>query len=93
MLRYRTPGGSTELALIEWKYTESYPLGGRLSGSTADHARRLGRYRQLMEKPAGPIRLHRGVEYEDLFFEPTYQLTRQQLLAWRIEDLGELDVT
>jgi hypothetical protein len=92
-VRYRTPEGAIELALIEWKYTESYPYGGRLAGSAATHYRRLVTYRKLAEAPDGPVRLDRGVDYEDLFAEPTYQLFRQQLLAWRIEASGELGVT
>lgn len=92
-IRYVTPSGAVEMALIEWKYTESYPCGGRLAGSAPYHQRRLDRYRAFAEDPEGPVRLDQGVEYEDLFAEPIYQLLRQQLMAWRIEATGELDVT
>jgi len=92
-VRYRTPAGTVEMALIEWKYTESYPYGGRLSGAAYYHQRRLDRYRELASDPESPVRLDQGVDYEDLFAEPTYQLFRQQLLAWRIEVTGELDVS
>lgn len=92
-VRYRTPAGLVEMALIEWKYTEAYPYGGRLGGAAFYHQRRLDRYRQLALDPDSPVRLDQGVDYEDLFAEPTYQLFRQQLLAWRIEVTGELDVT
>lgn len=92
-VRYRTPGGAVEMALIEWKYTESYPHGGRLGGSAFYHQRRLDRYLELASDPDSPVRLDQGVDYEDLFAEPTYQLFRQQLMAWRIEVTGELDVT
>lgn len=91
-VRYRTPQGAVEIALIEWKYTESYPYAGRLSGDARRQHTRLSRYRGLVESVEGPIRLGRGVDYEDLFAEPTYQLMRQQLLAWCIEAAGELDV-
>ncbi len=92
-VRYRTPGGDVELALIEWKYTESYPYGGRLSGSAFNQHRRLLRYRHLVEDPNGPVELPDGLDYEDLFAEPTYQLLRQQLLAWRLEEAPELGIT
>ncbi|MDQ6798498.1 MAG: hypothetical protein M3011_10870, partial [Actinomycetota bacterium] len=92
-VRYRTPTGAVEMALIEWKYTESYPDGGRLGGSAYYHRRRLDRYRELALDADSPVRLDQGVDYEDLFAEPTYQLFRQQLMAWQIEVTGELDVT
>jgi len=92
-VRYLTPAGAVEMALIEWKYTESYPYGGRLSGSALYHQRRLDRYRDMAVDPASPVRMDKGVDYEDLFAEPTYQLFRQQLLAWQIEAAGELDVS
>ncbi|MGI8808704.1 MAG: PGN_0703 family putative restriction endonuclease [Acidimicrobiales bacterium] len=92
-VRYRSPAGAIEMALIEWKYTESYPYGGRLGGSAFYHQRRLDRYRELASDPDSPVLLNQGVDYEDLFAEPTYQLFRQQLMAWRIEVTGELDVT
>jgi hypothetical protein len=91
-VRYRTPAGAIEMALIEWKYTESYPYGGRLGGSAFYHQRRLDRYRKLASDPDSPVLLDQGVDYEDLFAEPTYQLFRQQLMAWRIEVTSELDV-
>lgn len=87
-IRYRTPEGRTELALIEWKYTERYPHGA-LSGGPAKQATRYGRYRAGFDDPSGPIR-HDVVSYEDLFYEPVYQLFRQALLAWRLEQANEL---
>ena len=92
-VRYRTREGKVELALIEWKYTESYPYGGRLDGPAASHARRLARYRTMVDDPEGPVRLAGGVDYEDLFAEPTYQLMRLQLLAWKLERAGELGIS
>lgn len=92
-VRYRTPSGELEVALIEWKYTESYPYAGRLDGSAYYHYRRLVRFRTLAQNPESPIRLDLGVDYEDLFADPTYQLFRQQLLAWRLEVTSELGVS
>lgn len=79
---YKTTASAIELALIEWKYTESY-LEPRVPVPAKDQVR-AGRYRVDIEDPRGPIRA--GVlPIELLFDEPLYQLTRQQLLAHRIE--------
>jgi Restriction Endonuclease associating with ARP len=85
-IRYRRPGGGIEVALIEWKYTESYD-GRPLAKSRSD---RLDRYRPLFEDPDGPLRTD-VIPYADLFVEPFYQLMRQQLLAQAMERSGELD--
>ena len=48
-IRYHRPGGGIEIALIEWKYTESYK-GRQLAKSRSD---RLNRYRPLFDAPDG----------------------------------------
>ena len=88
-IRYRTPSGDIEIALIEWKYTEQY-VDHRLSGGASSMQVRQERYRHLFDHPASPIRTD-AVAYEALFAEPLYQLMRQQLLAWQMEEAGELD--
>ena len=70
-IRYRRPGGGIEVALIEWKYTESYH-DRPLATSRSD---RLDRYRPLFEAPDGPLRTD-VIPYADLFVEPFYQLMR-----------------
>lgn len=89
-IRYRNPEGDIEIALIEWKYTERYPENGQLEGGAAKQATRLGRYQDLWSDPASPIRVD-VVPYEGMFAEPAYQLFRTQMLAWKIEQAGELD--
>ena len=84
-IRYRRPGGGIEVALIEWKYSESYH-GRTLAKSRSD---RLDRYRPLFEAPDGPLRTD-VIPYADLFVEPFYQLMRHQLLAQAMERSGEL---
>jgi hypothetical protein len=84
-IRYRRSGGSIEVALIEWKYTESYH-GQPLATSRSD---RLDRYRPLFEAPDGPLRTD-VIPYADLFVEPFYQLMRHQLLAHAMERSREL---
>ncbi len=84
---YRERDGRAAVALIEWKYTESY-FG--TSGATTD------RYRDLWLDPDGPLLTKERGEgpliYEDALVEPFYQRLRQQLLAWRLEQEGFADV-
>jgi len=83
---FRSPHG-TELVLIEWKYTEHY-LGSRLSEDRKG-VREL-RYRDWYGDQHGPLD-PTVLPYESIFVEPLYQLVRQQLLAWRIEQAGLFD--
>ncbi|MGE3412945.1 MAG: hypothetical protein AB7L91_12040 [Dehalococcoidia bacterium] len=78
--RYRTSRGTVELALVEWKYTESYP-------DARDHSTKLntrrGRYLKDYEAEDGPVEPLLAFEFAQ--DEPFYQLIRQQLLAHRLE--------
>jgi hypothetical protein len=83
-----------ETVLVEWKYTESYgaPLQDRRSpdGLTGGNLTRAARYEEKAFDPAGPIRADLELRLEDFFWEPFYQLLRQQMLALQIEkDTGE----
>lgn len=84
-VRYRTPEGAVEMALVEWKFTEDY-RGHELQAPRGRP--RWERYRPLWESAECPVR-HDLVPYEDLFVEPFYQLYRQQMLAWQMERSGE----
>lgn len=90
--RYRTPEGVHELALVEWKYTEAYSARG-LSGNDAG---KQAKYGDLWRDPTGPIRSAEvgdgELSLDDVLVEPFYQLVRQQLLAWRLEQTGVADV-
>jgi len=88
-IRYRTPSGATEIALIEWKYLEAYPHRGRLAGTARYHESRLRRYEAHFWGADGPLRADLGFDYEDLFAEPIYQLARTQALAAAMERSGE----
>ena len=84
VVRFRS-GGSVTTALIEWKYTESYgapidPMG---------NPTRLKRYSDKVFAPVGPIQDNLGLKVEDFFWEPFYQLLRQQMLAWRMKEARE----
>jgi hypothetical protein len=80
-VKFRDADGKTHLLLIEWKYTESYgaPLTGDLTG------KRPKRYGAIAFAPNGPIRADAGLTLADFFWEPFYQLLRQQMLAHRIQ--------
>lgn len=84
--RFRDRAGRRCLALVEWKYTESY-FGS--SGVVTDL------YRHLWLDPEGPLRTREGgdgpLTYEQVLVEPFHQRVRQQLLAWRLEQQGDVD--
>ncbi len=88
-VRFRQEDGSVRVVLIEWKYTESYsplPLAVAASGTS-----RVEIYRPLLAKPDCPIDLSKLNRIEDLFYEPFYQLMRQQLLAQQMELAREMN--
>jgi hypothetical protein len=89
-IRYRSTDGSINLALIEWKYTESYPTGHLATKSTST-ATRLSRYQALFDLADGPIR-DDLINLEGLLGEPVYQLMRLSLLARCIETHHEQGV-
>jgi hypothetical protein len=78
---YRDGQGRTNLLLIEWKYTEHYgqPLGPK------GNATRRQRYGNIFRQPNGPIRADAEVTLDDFFWEPFYQMLREQMLAWHTE--------
>jgi hypothetical protein len=78
---YRTASGRTNLLLIEWKYTERY---GQPLDPKGNATRRL-RYDHIWRAPNGPIRAEADVRLDDFFWEPFYQMLRQQMLAWHTE--------
>lgn len=77
--------GSVTTLLIEWKYTENY--GPAISES--GNATRMRRYSDKAFHPDGPLRNDLGLTVADFFWEPFYQLLRQQMLAWRMERVQE----
>jgi hypothetical protein len=81
-VKFQTPDGKIHLVLIEWKYTESY--GAPLSGDPT--GKRIKRYSDIAFSPAGPMRGDLDLTLTDFFWEPFYQLLRQQMLAWHIEN-------
>ena len=72
--------GEIETLLIEWKYTEKYGAPISVDGN----ATRVRRYADKAFAPTGPVRTDLGLKIENFFWEPFYQLLRQQMLAWRM---------
>lgn len=70
--------------LIEWKYCEEY-LHPEDKGEGARGDTRKARYRDLYEAPTSSF--NGAIPFEDLLFDPFYQLMRMLLLGDRI--LGE----
>ena len=81
--------GVPETLFIEWKYTERYgtPLTDhrREGGTKGGNLTRAERYGEKFRAPNGPIRHDTNLPLEAFFFEPFYQLLRQQMLAWHTE--------
>ena len=84
-VRFRAPDGKLTTVLIEWKFTESYgqPINPR------GNETRIRRYADKTFFPDGPFRSDLGLHVQDFFWEPFYQLARQQMLAWRMERSSE----
>jgi hypothetical protein len=72
--------GRVEGLLLEWKYTEAYGAPISAKGNT----KRVKRYSETAFTPHGPIRSDLGLKLEDFFYEPFYQLIRQQMLAFQM---------
>ena len=84
-VRYRAPDGKLTTVLIEWKFTESYGQPINPKGNET----RIRRYADKTFYPDGPLRCDLGLKVQDFFWEPFYQLARQQMLAWRMERTAE----
>jgi hypothetical protein len=80
--------GERQIVLIEWKYTESYGKTSlKIARSGTD---RTAIYRPLFERDDCPLIKDLLPSFDLLFFEPFYQLMRQQFLACEMEKAQEL---
>ncbi len=87
-VRFERLDGTIQIVLIEWKYTEAYfstPLMKAKSGTD-----RTKIYEPLYLKDDCPLDKILIDDFSCLFYEPFYQLMRQQLLAHEMEKAGEL---
>ena len=81
--------GQKQIVLIEWKYTECYP--GVPLKTAASGTDRMAIYQPLFDRADCPIDKGLLPSFESLFYEPFYQLMRQQFLAREMEKARELD--
>lgn len=89
-MRFELANGQKQIVLIEWKYTESY------GSSFLKFARRTGTdrtaiYRHVYDEPDFPLDKSLLPHFDTLFYEPFYQLFRQQALAYKMQQAHELD--
>ena len=87
-VRFRRSDGRIQLVAGEWKYTERYGKDSDLRYSRAG-TDRLCIYREHLERP--DCQVAGNVSFESLFFDPFYQLMRQQLLCTAMERCGEME--
>ena len=81
--------GTPQIVLIEWKYTEAYNSKQSLAIAKSGTDRREI-YRWLYNRSDCPINKAILPSFDALFFEPFYQLMRQQFLAHEMERAQEL---
>lgn len=88
IIMFEREDGLRQIVLIEWKYTESYSSTSyKTSKSGTD---RTAIYRHLFEQADCPINKDLLPGFDTLFYEPFYQLMRQQFLAHEMEKAHEL---
>jgi len=75
--------GKRQIVLIEWKFTESY--GAQSIKIAASGTDRSETYRPFLERADCPLDIKHLTSTDDLYYEPFYQLMRQQLLAHEME--------
>lgn len=80
--------GLRQIVLIEWKYTESYSSTSLKTAKSGTD--RTAIYAHLYEREDFPLDKNQLPSFDALFYEPFYQLFRQQLLAHEMEREGEL---
>lgn len=78
-----------QIVLIEWKYTESYSSTSLKKAKSGTD--RSGIYQHLFNRADFPIDKTLLPNFEALFYEPFYQLMRQQCLAHEMEKFHEMD--
>ena len=84
-IKYRDKKGRSRIVLIEWKYTERYSAESKAGGESG--ANRFNTYRPFIVGNECPLNLSclgqdTDQQMQALFYEPFYQLMREQLLAF-----------
>lgn len=84
---FKTDAGIRHVVLIEWKYTESYSRTSIATSKSGTDRTQI--YRKFYDKTDCNIDKSHD-NYNEFFYEPFYQLLRQQLLAQAMERVKEL---
>ena len=87
---FEITGGARQIVLIEWKYTESYTGRQPKANDSKSGAVRREIYRPLYDRADCPLDKDVLPSFDALFYEPFYQLMRQQFLAHEMEKVHEL---
>lgn len=85
---FQNSEGKKQVILIEWKYTEAYSSTWLKYASSGRD--RTSIYRHLYEADDCPLNKSLIPCFDALFYEPFYQLMRQQFLAHEMEKAHEL---
>lgn len=87
VVMFERADGKKQIVLIEWKYTETYSQSFiRFAKSGTD---RGIIYEHLYNRDDFPLKKDLIPNYDVFFYEPFYQLFRQQLLAHEMELINE----
>jgi len=85
---FQNSDGKKQIILIEWKYTEAYSSTWlKYAPSGTD---RTAIYQHLYKADGCPLNKSLIPSFDALFYEPFYQLMRQQFLAHEMEKAREL---
>lgn len=90
VVQFMRKDGKEQTVLIEWKYTESY-YPTSLKFARKSNTDRTSIYRFLYSADDFPLNKVLVPDFDILFFEPFYQLMRQQCLANEMEKVHEDD--
>ena len=84
-------GAGRRAYLMEWKYVEEYPTRNNYLGNGSRGKTRRRRYSDRYSAESSSFN---GIApMDELLYEPFYQFMRQRLLADRMTNEGELEVT
>ncbi len=89
VVMFKRNDGKKQMVLIEWKYTESY--GSVLLKVSKSGTDRTEIYKPFYLKDDCPLNKDFLPSFDSLFYEPFYQLMRQQFLAQEMEKAHELE--
>jgi hypothetical protein len=88
IVRFERQDKHCQVVLIEWKYTESYGYTSLEKAQSGTDRTEI--YRKLWDSPDCPLDRQLLPSFKALFYEPFYQLMRQQFLAHEMEKAHEM---